>query len=464
LAAEAAALFILFFFMSGGAFISTAVADEIAPGTDSPAAQVEAKPPDVSPVLSPSTAPLYLSYEEALNIALKDNVDLKAGREQVGSFEERSKQAMGPNEPVFSYTRADAVGSPFTGAAAQTEYGINWTLGFPGKALSQSASVRHQAESALEQTKLQEIAMMTSLSNIYVAFAINADFYNFLLDEQKSDAALIKLIEKRFAASQASKVDLLNAQVATQQIAQAILQNRNDYDVLLTQLRQLIRRPTDKSIFPNVPKAITIPNLTKDYDELVAIMLRNSHAVGAAQKQFESSDSLVTNAALQALPDLQLSAAYNRWLPSSTPNPGSVSDVTIGIGIAVPIFFVFNELPGINAAQHDRAAAELQLTSQKLQATAALQTAFVSLKATLKDLDASQHLVVPAAKASFDLTMLTYGMGKADYLMLFQTRKALHDAERDMLNKQQNAAQFYNQVIAQLGCDIERTEGPYVCK
>ena len=348
---------------------------------------------------------------------------------------------------------------------AQSVYQINWTLGFPGKALTQSASVRHQAEATAQQAVNQEITIMTSLSNNYVTFAINEAFYQFLLEEQQKDKDLIKLLEKKFAASQAAKVDLLNAKVATEQIAQSILQNRNDYEVQLTLFRQIIRRPTDQSLMPKIPEKIMIPPVKQSFEQLVPIMLRNNHSIAQAQAQVDSAGSLVTNARLQGLPDLQLTAALNTWIPIGAPNGPTVTrDYTLGIAVVVPIFFPFNELQGAKAAEHTRNSNEYQLNSQQLQAVSGLQTAYTSLEATLKDLDASERLVVPAAKAGYDLTLLTYGLGKADYFMLNQSRTAWHDSMRDMLTKRQNAAQLYNQLIALMGCDIAKTEGPNVCK
>jgi len=405
-----------------------------------------------------------LSYEDAVQLALHDNVDLLTLRNQEESFKFQSRQAIAPNEPTFTWMKNDIPGFSLTQTPAQTVYQVNWTLGFPGKALSNSASILHQSEAVAQQARAQEITLMTTLSNSYVTFATNAAFYKFLLDEQKKDGELIKLIEKRFSASQASKVDLLNAEVATQQLAQAILENRNDYDVQLTQFRQIIRRPSDKALFPKIPEKIIIPPVTQSFEDLVPVMLRNNQAIAAASKTVASQTSLETSAMLQALPDLQLTAGVNSWLPGSEPNPGLSRDYTIGVGVVIPIFFPFNELQGIHAARKNRDAAETQYASQQLQAISGLQTAYASLKATLKDLDTSERLVVPAAKASFDLTLLTYGLGKADYLILNESRKAWHDASRDMITKRQNAAQFYNQLTSQMGCDITKTEGPNVCK
>lgn len=408
--------------------------------------------------------PHALSYDDAVRIALEDNVDLLALRDQEESFQHQAKQALAPNEPTFTFMKNDIPSFTLSKQAAQTVYQLNWTLGFPGKALSNSASIRHQSEAADEQAKNQEITIMTSLSNSYVSFATNQAFYQFLLDEQQKNKELVKLIEKKYAASQASKVDLLNAEVATQQIAQAILENRNDYEILLTQFRQLIRRPADRSLIPQVQEKIEIPVVKQSFDELIPIMLRNNHAVLGSQKTVDSQSALLTSASLQALPDFQLTAAVNDWLPSGAPNPGITRDYTAGIAVVVPIFFPLNELQGVHAARSSLDAAQNQAASQQLQAVSGLQAAYTSLQATLRDLDTSEKLVVPAAKASFDLTLMTYGLGKADYFVLNESRKAWHDAERDMLTKRQAAAQFYNQLVAQMGCDIAQSEGTHACK
>src|ERR1700677_347323 len=90
---------------------------------------------------NPKTTVHYLSFDDAVQIALHDNVDLLALREQAETLKHQSKQALGPNEPVLSFSNTDVPSFSLTQTAAQSVYQLSWTLGFPGKALSQSASV-----------------------------------------------------------------------------------------------------------------------------------------------------------------------------------------------------------------------------------------------------------------------------------------------------------------------------------
>jgi outer membrane protein TolC len=152
------------------------------------------------------------------------------------------------------------------------------------------------------------------------------------------------------------------------------------------------------------------------------------------------------------------------WNYGGNPIPGVTRDYNMGIGIAIPIFFPFNELAGMKAARRDVSNAEYQLESLRIQAVADLQTIYMSIQAAEREVDNLTRFVVPAAKASYELTLLTYSLGKADYFRLNESRRAWLDAERDLLTKRQNAAQLYNQLIAQVGCDFSRNEGPHACK
>ena len=406
----------------------------------------------------------HLSYEEAAVMALRDNPDLLAIRYTEEGFKLRSKQALAPNNPVFSYTNADVVGFSLSQQPAQEIYQVNFTLGFPGKALSQSATIRHQAESTREQALGKEIDLLVALSNNYISFSVNRTFRQILVDEQKKDAELLKLLEKKYAASQAAKVDLLNAKVVSETIAQSILSNQNDYDILVTQFLQLIRRPGDKELLPIIPEKIIIPPVKDSFESLSATMSRNRHAIVAAEKAVDGSQSSLNNAILQPFPDLQLTAAVNNWLPAGAPNgPTVLRDYTIGFAVSVPLFFPFNELVGIHAAQTDLGNAEAQLDSARIQAVADLQTTYTSLIAADRELSGLEKLVLPAARESYSLTALTYSLGKADYFMLNQSRNTWLDSERQMLTKKQQVANLYNQLVDQVGCDITRTEGPHAC-
>ena len=153
---------------------------------------------------------------------------------------------------------------------------------------------------------------------------------------------------------------------------------------------------------------------------------------------------------------------YN--IPSAQPVSGISRDYSVGIGVAIPIFLPFNELSSIQAAARDRDSAEATEEAQRLQALADLQTAHTAFQSALRTIENYTTIVLPAAKASYDLTLTTYSLGKADYFILNEARKNWVQAQKDLLAKKVSAAQLLNQITQEIGCDITNPEGsPNVC-
>lgn len=150
-------------------------------------------------------------------------------------------------------------------------------------------------------------------------------------------------------------------------------------------------------------------------------------------------------------------------LPSAQPVVGVSRDYTVGLALSVPIFFPLNELSGIHAALRDRDAAELQEEAQKTSAVGDLQLAYIKFEAAERQRANLERIVIPAAKASYDLTIKSYSMGRADYLRLNDTRSNWIQSQKDDLNLLLTSAQLYNQITQQVGCDFSRQEGPHAC-
>jgi outer membrane protein TolC len=411
-------------------------------------------------------APVRLTFPEAAKVALGANPDLLQLRYQEESQRYRARQSLAPNNPVFSYNKNDIPGLTLGETGGSNVYQIQWTLGFPGKALSQSAANRHQADALRQQSSAKEIDILVALSNNYVSLTSNDKLYLFLESEKRKAEQLVKLLEKKYAAAQAAQADLLNARVVVANLEHDILENRNDYQLLLTQFRNLLKKPGETRFEPLLPETIETPKLTKSYDELRDLMLRNRHQLKAADAQLSATNAALTSASLSPLPDFQLTTGLNIYnVPGASPlsSVGINRTYSLGIGIVVPIFFPFNELSGIQAATRDRDAAEAAADSQRIQAQADLQSAVTGFHSATRAIENYLNLVLPAAKASYDLTLTTYSLGKADYFILNEARKIWVQAQKDLLAKQVSAAQLYNQIVQQVGCDVTSSEGPDVC-
>ena len=405
-----------------------------------------------------------LTFDEAVRIALNENSDIRGIRYQEEAFSYRASQALAPNNPFFTLSKNDLPGVSFT-KGASTIYSLSYTLGFPGKALSQSASLRHQGEASREQALGKEIDIITALSTTYVSLGANEQLRKILEDETRKSKDLLSIVQRKYASAQVAQVDLLNAQVVLAKSEHDLLVCVNNQRLLITQFLSLVNRPGAKDIAPKIPDDTSIPKLDRSLDELAEIMHRNRPALLALGKQVESAQSLSTGANLSALPDIQFTGAMNVYhVATAEPVPGNDRDYSLGIGVAIPLFFPFNELNTAKAARRDQLIAEAQVDSSRISALADLETLYTKFESVTAEADILQNLVIPGSKASYDLTLKTYTLGRVDYLRLNDSRQNWIQAEKDLLQKKIDAADSYNKIVQQVGCDFPMERGFHVCK
>ncbi|MBC7386287.1 MAG: TolC family protein [Cryobacterium sp.] len=407
----------------------------------------------------------YLVFQEAVRTALQDNADLSTLRYQETALKYRASLALAPNEPVLSYAKTDLPGLYPGLRAAENTYGLSMLFGFPGKAVANSASYGFQADGLKEQAYSKEIELVTAIADLYVSLARNAAYHRTLIDQRKKDESLLKILERKFGASQASKVDLLGQRVALARDDQSILTNENEYRSGVQSFRVLIRKPLAEDLFPKLPERIEIPVVNRTVEDLSRLMHENRQSLRAARAQVGSSKSLATVALLSPLPDFQISAAINTWnVPSAAPNPGVTRDYTLGVSVSIPLFFPFNELTAIRAASADLQASQSQLDAQEISALAGIRKTYDDFSASRLEAEHLEKIVLPAARASYDLTLLTFSMGRADYFRLSESRRSWMEAQSEFFQKQELAFQFYHQLVIQVGCDFGKSEGPHACE
>lgn len=406
-----------------------------------------------------------LSYEDAARVALGSNPDLGALREQEEALKFRSRQAIAPGNPFFYVNKYDLPGPAPLSQGASTQYGLQFTLGFPGKALAVSAQQARSAESVREQSLAKEVELLISLSNIYAALTTNKNL-NAILDDEKHKAHdVVRLLERKYTLAQASQVDLLNARVVEVGLEQQQLTAEGDARTLVTQFLAVIKRPERAGqLEPLIPADVVVPTLSFTVEELDVLLKRNRHPLKAASLQREAAEKALLVASLSPLPDFQLKGEMNIYhIPSAEPVPGMSRDYNVGIGISVPIFFPLNELTGIHAAMRDRDAAEDVEQSHLVSSLSDLHSAVTKLESTRRQRENMAAVVLPAAKASYDLALKSYSLGRADYLSLNLNRTNFIQAQKDHLNLKLAEAQLYNQVTQLVGCDFSRREGPHAC-
>ncbi len=405
-----------------------------------------------------------ITYDEAISIALNENPDLLGLQNQSESLKAKSTQALAPANPVVFAGKQDSTTAQPMNISGGTFVGASINLGFPGKAFVQRHTIRYQSDALAQQARAKEVEILTNLSNTYVALTANERLRGILAEERRKIKELLPVIQERLKVGQGSETDVLNTKVVDANLAVALTNLEAERNTLLARFRQVINHPHDMDMVPSVPRDVTIPSLALGDDRLVTIMEANRPDLKAAAAQRHSAESALKQAKMSPLPDFQLSGQVNNYhAPAESNVPGYRKTYGFMGGITVPIFYPASEHYGIKAARRDLEVAKYQERTQYLSSVSDLHIAISTLKTTQNQIHNYTHLVIPAAKANYELVLTSYSLGKLDYLRLNDARQSWLQAQQDYVAKLLEGAKLFNTIVQQLGCDPSGREGAYAC-
>jgi outer membrane protein TolC len=309
----------------------------------------------------------------------------------------------------------------------------------------------------------KEIELMSLLYVNMSSQYANDELIKVLSEEIKKSKDIIQIQEKKYSTGQVSQVDILNSRVTLAKIEQDLLTVKNEQSLLQNDFLNILGRPEESYTAKKIEFSTQNFKILS-VSELTDLMGKNKPALKSAQAQIESLKSTLNYASMQALPDFQFSAGVTQWnRPNAAPITGLTRDYNFGVSIAIPLFFPMNELQGVSSAKADLQASEDKSKAVLAQATSDLINAHTSFQSLTNELDKMLKVVLPAAKASYQLTLSSYSMGKTDFLRLSESRSNYIQAQKDIITKKRSINQTYVQLLQIVGCDFERKEGPHAC-
>ncbi len=405
-----------------------------------------------------------IGFAEAVKLALEGNYDLRGLRSQSASLNFRAHQALSPNSPTFTYSRNDLDGFTPAGVPYSEQYVISYTLGFPGKALASSAGLRHQSESAGDDSASKEIDLIVLLGSNFAAQKANRELDKILSAEVQNANSLIQLQETRYARAQAAQAEIMGSRVSLARLQQTYLANTNEFLALKTDFINILGRPA-KHYTPRLDDELTAPRELPSEPTLDRLMTAHRPALRSLAHLAQASESALTNSRLAPLPDLTFSAGLNQYTNAATaPVSGLGRSYNLGVSVTLPLFFPFNEVQGIRAAKSDVSIAENKMKATQVQAASDLASAYLNYKALLEEIYQLEKTVIPAAKAYYELGRAAYSSGRSDFLRLNDARATYLSAQFDFIAKKKQLQTTFYQLVQLVGCDFTKSVGTHACE
>ena len=390
------------------------------------------------------TRKVYLN--EAIDAALKNNIDLQAAKLERNIAKNNIKSANRLQNPSF-----DAF--YFMGAAGNNE----------PKQLGVSENIeiaKRKARKNLAESNLKLVEKNIDYTTFDLKMDVRETYINlvaaksilYTLEQQKElQEELLGIAKSRVKSHKAPDIDVMQAEIALNQMITQVNSAKVNEKKALAEFNKVINNPDD-IVYDSMDKLFTEENnfeemLTPppDYNfpEFSAIIqkaLDNRFDIKIAKQEIDVAEKNLTVVARQRIPDLQLSGGYayqlGRYTDSGNFNNGAYAGASL---VNIPLFY--NYSPEIQNATLKLKQAELKYASVKNRAVKDVSAAYERFLTAADNLNHYEKKIITDSEELIETSKDSYEAGNSDITALIVMKQSYKSI---IIGYSQALAEYYN--------------------
>ena len=386
-------------------------------------------------------APLVLTLEQALEIALSENPTVKIADKTIEAKKYAKRGTYAALWPDISASGAwqHNIQKPTFHIMGQTmkvgtmnnvNAGVTAAMPLVNAQLWKSLKLSAMdVELAGEQARSSRIDMIEQVSKAFYQVLLAKDSYNVYKRVYDNAVENHKIVEKRYAVGQVSEYDFIRSQVTVSNAEPNVFGAENSVVLALWQLKALLGVDLDM----NVDCAGSLADY--EVDMTSQINMDGTLAENSAMRQLDIQERMLEQAlklkraanlpSLAASINYQFTAmdesfalAHYRWNPSST----------AALSLSIPIFSGGKRRADINQAKIDLSNIQLQRENTERQLRTAIMSYYSNMQTNLKQYHASSQNIA-TAKRGYDISVKRYEVGGGTLVDVDNSQLAYTQAE-----------------------------------
>lgn len=387
---------------------------------------------------------------ECVRHAQENNITLKQTELQVRQQELRVETAKGSRLPQVSASASENFSFGRGLTADNTYSNTNTTstglsLGtavpiFQGMRISngiKESELDLKASTADLEKARQD--MSVAVAQAYVQILYNMELLDVALNQVVIDSLQVERLSSMFENGKASPAQVAQQKAALGQSRLSATQARNNLNLSLLDLSQLLELPDPEGFSIVRPVVPTDGILLGNPEDIYAEALENKPSVKAEMFRLDATEFSIKSAKGAFLPSISANGGLgtNYYTMSAAPSAAFMEQIKhnfsqyLGLSLSVPIFSGFQTRNQVRAAELARTNQMLQLENTKKSLYKEIQQAYYNAVAASEKYRSSGQ-ARESAKESFDLVRAKYENGKANITEFNESRDAYLRSESDL--------------------------------
>jgi outer membrane protein, heavy metal efflux system len=355
--------------------------------------------------------------------ARRQNPEIRAAAARWRAAQARPAQAGALPDPMVdvayhneSFDRFPLGSSEFT----YLKFGASQEVPFPGKLGLRRDIAARQADETGEELRRVQLDVVSRVKMAYADYAHLDELLDILHRNKGLLEKFARTAEAKYAVGQGIQQDVLKAQVELSLLVdrETVLEQRRVSQT--AELNALLDRPASAPL--GVAEHPMERALTRSVEDLAGAAAAHAPELKTAASRIAGSESSVTLAQREYLPDFVLRADYMQ-------KAALLPEWEVGVGIKVPLYFATKQRAGVAEATAELAAARAARDTASRTVEARVKDAYARAHASERLITLYHTTVMPQAQLALESATSAYEVGKVDFLTLLNSFTAALEYE-----------------------------------
>ena len=419
-----------------------------------------------------SQTPVVISLQQALEIALSENVSVKVADLEIKRTEYAKKGAYAALYPQIDLTgsyqrtlKKQVMYMTMNGQSMGIEVGKSNTINAGVSAampivnaqLWQSLKLSAlDVELSVEKARSSRLDMVTQVKNAYFGVLFAKEAFNVYKEVYENAAKNLEETQKKFDSQKVSEFELVRAKTSVANAIPNVYNAESSIILALWQLKAVLGVDLDMNIDVAGKLEDHSQQMLYDIHQHDTVSLDNNSTMKQLAIQVEQLAKNIKIQQFANIPSLAVAFSFSYmsmaddvsfkefpWTPYST----------VGLSLNIPIFAGGKRYQAIRQAKNQHQQVQLQVENTERQLRIAIRQSLNTMEMNMKSYYAAQVAEQSAQKA-YDIAVASYKLGRGTLLDLNDAQLALTQSQLAKSQAVYNFITAKSQLEQTLGCDF----------
>ena len=370
---------------------------------------------------------LNLQLRETIEIALKNNLVIKAAESGYRAIKSTFLQKISPEAPEYYLENSGM--SKFSNVISN--YGERWSgiiqpFDFPLKWYYKGKASLQEIKSAEMDYNMMELDLIERVTEVYNRVLMKKRINEY---EEENLALLKDFLNKaqlKYELGESPHIEVLKARVEFSKGETNKLIADNELKLAIENLKFLLNLGENRSINPI--DELKYVYVDFDLHTLKGLALNKHPEIKSSEYKYLHSKTNKSLAWSSFLPDW-----YVGFFRVSFGDPSEGKKWASQIGINIPVWFFLKQTGEIKQANAELSAAEAQLENKRNMILLRVDRAYKELKAFEKSVLMYEEHILKESEEMYRIASVSYTEGEADYIELLEAQRTLTGTRKDYI-------------------------------